>query len=214
MEMSSSSDSQWSPRVVRRTCARCSGVACNKRGNHASGTPTTRPSLRSTHMLSESKRTPVGLATEKVIPCSFYARSVGLHDLQQFAERSSIITVIVSDPNIRTQPELRFNACLFYVDMNGFARSSFVGIKEEPETAFEEDRWHFVVPTRSKASRYYAAVDLKFGKKTWVVERSPMGRRVTVRTVMSSSWPKAMACCEASPAVGFLAKRVCRRSKP
>src|SRR5665213_198028 len=65
-----------------------------------------------------------------------------------------------------------------------------------------------------KGNRYYAAVDLKFGKKTWVVERSPRGRRVMVRTVMSSSWPKAMACCEASPAVGFLAKRVCRRSKP
>jgi hypothetical protein len=69
MEMSSSSDSQWRPRLLMRSCSRCSAVAWSKRGNQASGTPITRPSLRSTHMLSASKCTRVAL-TEEFIPCS------------------------------------------------------------------------------------------------------------------------------------------------
>src|SRR6185437_3894661 len=54
-EMSSSSASQCRPRLLIRTCAHCSAVPCSKRGNHASGTPMIRPSLRSTHMLASSK---------------------------------------------------------------------------------------------------------------------------------------------------------------
>jgi hypothetical protein len=98
-------------------------------------------------MVSESKRTALGLAAEEVIPCSFYTRSVALHNLQQFAERTSIVTVIVSDPNIRTQPELCFDSTLFYVDMDRLARCPFVGIEEEPETTFEKDGWFLAAPT-------------------------------------------------------------------
>jgi hypothetical protein len=64
MEMSSSSASQWSPRLLMRSCSRCSGVARRRRGNHASVMPRVRPSVRSTHVLLASKRTWVGLAED------------------------------------------------------------------------------------------------------------------------------------------------------
>jgi hypothetical protein len=88
MEMSSSRASQWSPRLLMRSWSRCSGVARRRRGNQARGTPRVRPSLRSTHMLSASKRTLIGAAvalTEVVIPCSFDTALVVFDDFQQFA---------------------------------------------------------------------------------------------------------------------------------
>jgi hypothetical protein len=58
-ETSSSRASQRRPRLLILTCERCSDVPCGNRGNHASGTPRVQPQLNSTHMLSESKRTPL-----------------------------------------------------------------------------------------------------------------------------------------------------------
>src|SRR5271170_588227 len=80
--MSSSRASQWRPQLVIPSCWRCSGVLCRSRGNHASGTPRVQPSLRSTHILSGSKRTRVAL-TEEFIPCPFDPVFVDLDVLQQ-----------------------------------------------------------------------------------------------------------------------------------
>src|SRR6185312_10566448 len=93
-EMSSSSASQCRPRLLIRTCSRCSGVLCRSRGNHASGTPITLPSLRSTHMLSASKCTRVAL-TEEFIPCPFDEAFVLPDDLQQFSKHAGVVTIIV-----------------------------------------------------------------------------------------------------------------------
>jgi hypothetical protein len=62
--MSSSNSSQWRPRLLIRHALRCSGVALNKRGNHASGTPKVRPSDSPIHMLSSSKYMLVALTKE------------------------------------------------------------------------------------------------------------------------------------------------------
>jgi hypothetical protein len=67
MEMSSSRASQCRPKRLISTCWRSTGVARNSRGNHASGTPSVRPSVNSTHMVYSSKRT---LVAEMVMPGS------------------------------------------------------------------------------------------------------------------------------------------------
>ena len=59
-EISSSSASQCMPIGLRITAARRVDVVCDRRGNHASGTPRVRPSDRATHMLSSSKLTCLG----------------------------------------------------------------------------------------------------------------------------------------------------------
>ncbi len=46
-----------------------------------------------------------------------------------------------------------------------------------------------------------------------VVDSMPLARRVMVRTVMSSSWPKATAASVACLASGFVARSWWRRSK-
>ncbi len=62
--MSSSSASQCNPTRLNSTCPRSVGVARKSRGNHASGTPSVRPSVSSTHIVCSSKRT---LVAEMVI---------------------------------------------------------------------------------------------------------------------------------------------------
>ena len=56
-EMSSSISSQCRPTRVSSTRARCAGLASRRRGKHASGTPSVRPSLSSTHIVCSSKCT-------------------------------------------------------------------------------------------------------------------------------------------------------------
>src|SRR5580698_10644572 len=65
IEISSSRSSQCKPTRLISTRARASGLACKRRGNHASGTPKVRPSVKSTHIVCSSKRTVVA---EMVIP--------------------------------------------------------------------------------------------------------------------------------------------------
>ena len=62
IEISSSSFSQWRPTRLNSTRSRWAGVACIRRGNQASGTPSVRPSLRSIHIVCSSKRTAVAKA--------------------------------------------------------------------------------------------------------------------------------------------------------
>jgi hypothetical protein len=66
MEISSSMASQCRPTRLNATCSRSADVACNSRGNHASGTPSVRPSDSSTHIVCSSNRT---LVADVVMPC-------------------------------------------------------------------------------------------------------------------------------------------------
>ncbi len=78
MEISSSKLPQCNPRGLIRQRRRCAGVPASKRGNQANGTPSVRPSVNSTHMLSGSKLTDFTLA-EVVMPCPHDAFFI-LHD--------------------------------------------------------------------------------------------------------------------------------------
>jgi len=71
-------------------------------------------------MLSASKRTCVAL-TEVVIPCLLDSALIGFDDLLNFPKTSSVATVIIGDPHLRIQPEFRFAAVFFDVDMDRFA---------------------------------------------------------------------------------------------
>src|SRR6185437_13251700 len=108
MEMSSSNASQCKPRLLIRTCSRCSALLCSSRGNHASGTLMVLPSLRSTHILSGSKCTRVAL-TEEFIPCPLDAVSIAFDNFQQLSKRTGVVTIIVGHSGLRHQPEFCFD---------------------------------------------------------------------------------------------------------
>src|ERR1700677_455990 len=123
--MSSSSASQCRPSRLILTCLRCFAVPRIKRGNHASGTPIVRPSVRSTHMQSESNLTRFAL-TEELIPCPLDPLTICQHNLQQLTESSSVVTIIVGQPNLRLQPEFRLRVTLLNVDVDLLTRRALV----------------------------------------------------------------------------------------
>lgn len=139
--MSSSSASQCSPRLLILTCVRSSALLPSSLGNHASGTPSVRPSLNSTHILSSSKRTRVAL-TEVLIPRPHDQLPILFHDLNQFAKCSSVIAIIVGHRNIRKQPELGLSFVFLNMNMSRFAWRSFIRIEEEFEAAIAKDNRH------------------------------------------------------------------------
>lgn len=83
IEIFSSIASQWIPRRLSSKSWRCAGVAWSRRGNHASGTPSVRPSSISTHMQSSSKRSALGeILTPALSNCSRrYLTTVGMRHL-------------------------------------------------------------------------------------------------------------------------------------
>src|SRR6266568_9270487 len=143
METSSSTASQCRPRLPILTCSSSSVVHRSSLGNHANGTPIVRPSLRSTHMLSASKRTRVAL-TEELIPCPFDPLPVGLDDPDQLTKSSGIVAIIVGYLNRRSQPEFCLQLILFNMDVDWFTRRSFIGIEEKPEAALPKNDWHIL----------------------------------------------------------------------
>jgi hypothetical protein len=92
-------------------------------------------------MESSSKRIAVAL-TEVFMPCPLDAAFVGFYYYSEKPQRARIVSIIVGDAGFWVQPELRFAVVLLDVDVDGFARISFVGVKEEAEAAFSEDFGH------------------------------------------------------------------------
>jgi hypothetical protein len=98
-------------------------------------------------MVPGAKWTRVALG-EEVIPCSLNARLVGGDDLQQFAKRATVVTIIVGHPDGGLESDLRFVAALFDVDVHRFTRRAFVGIEEKSEvTITKDDRHRITVST-------------------------------------------------------------------
>jgi hypothetical protein len=146
--MSSSSSSQCRPRLPIRQACRSSALARRRRGNQASGTPSTRPSDNPTQRLSSSKRTFVGL-TEELPPRGLDALTVCLDQLQQLSQGLAIEAVIVGYPNLWTKPELRFRASSIDVDMRRLSRAPLVRVEEDPEAADAEDDGHRPLDSRT-----------------------------------------------------------------
>jgi hypothetical protein len=107
------------------TASLCSEVARKRRGNHARGTLSVRPSDSSTQKLSSSKRTLLAL-TEEFIPGPQYEFAPLRDDFHQFAQGPSVEAVIVSDNDFRRQPKFRVDAVFDRMNMSGFARIAFV----------------------------------------------------------------------------------------
>ena len=91
MEISSSRSSQCRPRRESSTCSRACFVALSRRGNHASGTPMVRPSVRPTHIVYSSKRTAVGKMVMPWSACVPGSRS---------AERNIVLRVLRLDSGL------------------------------------------------------------------------------------------------------------------
>ena len=96
-EMSSSSSSQCRPRRLNSTRSRAAAVACSRRGNHASGTPSVRPSVSSTHIVCSSKRTAVG---EMLIPCLQDDVPIVGNDRQDTHKLSGIEAIALGDGHL------------------------------------------------------------------------------------------------------------------
>src|SRR3989304_5314635 len=79
------------PSPINSHCARCSGVACKRRGNHCKGVDISRPSARTTCNASSVKETSIArasiLSAKMLIPAPFDSRPVLFdqpRDLVQF----------------------------------------------------------------------------------------------------------------------------------
>jgi len=123
------------------TASLCSGEARKRRGNQASGTLNVRPSDSSTQKLSSSKRTLLAL-TKEFIPGPQYEFAPLRDDFRQFAQGSSIETVIVADGDFRRQPEFCVDAVFDRVNMGRLAWIAFIGIENEPKALVAENDRH------------------------------------------------------------------------
>ncbi|MBB5056571.1 hypothetical protein HDF16_001256 [Granulicella aggregans] len=72
-------------------------------------------------MLSPSKRTRVAL-TEVLIPGPHDQFPILSHDLNQLAERSGIVAIILGHRNLGKKPEFGFSLVFLDVDVNRLAR--------------------------------------------------------------------------------------------
>jgi hypothetical protein len=138
MEISSSIASQWIPipPPIGSQPSRCRGVAASRRGNHANGAETVRPSSNTTisesseHETSTANTSP--LFTEVGIPFLQKQRSMFLD------ESSNHRKFVTSKATVRGQchrfqPELCIPPGLRYVNMRRLA--ILQAVEEKPEAA-------------------------------------------------------------------------------
>jgi len=87
--------------------ARSAGAASRRRGKYASGTPSLRPSAKSTHMVSSSNLTCFARASDTEIDC----------DGKQIAQLTGSQPISTSDPGLRFQPKFRHAIRLSHMDV-------------------------------------------------------------------------------------------------
>ena len=87
-------------------------------GNHARGTPTVRPSVNSTHMVTSSNRTELA---EMFMPRLHDLLSPCGYDSDQFRLLTPSIAGTVRYPDVRIQPRFRFRVTAAGMDIDGFA---------------------------------------------------------------------------------------------
>jgi hypothetical protein len=112
-EISSSMASQCKPTRLISTCSRSAGVARNSRGNHASGTPSVRPSVSSTHIVYSSKWT---LVAEMVMPCSQNEIAVLRNNPQDIRKFARIKAITICHRYLWLKPDFCIPTTAF--DMN------------------------------------------------------------------------------------------------
>jgi hypothetical protein len=111
-----SSRKPFAPSPISSQCPRCSGVACNKRGNHASGTDISRPSLSATRKISSEKDTLVARGSDSSV-------KMGMPRLQECVSLSGYKPMQGCD--LRCQKPLAFNQL-------GGLQPEFGGLLQKP----------------------------------------------------------------------------------
>lgn len=139
-EISSSSASQCRPIGLRVTAARWVGVACKRRGNHASGTPRVRPSDKTTHMLSSLKLTCWG---EMVMVGSCNLHSPRFDHASQAAQGAGIQTCTFGQSDIGCHPKLCLALCPHDVNLDWFSWITLVRVDEKANAIMAENGWHW-----------------------------------------------------------------------
>ncbi len=172
--MSSLRSSQCNPRGLISHAILCDGGACNRRGNQANGTPRTRPSIRVTHIESSSKRTALALG-KQFIPLSLDQVNIRLDHRDQGALGPGVEALIISDPDLRCEPKLRFHPVPADMDMDWFPWIALVGIEKELEALMAEDHRHEVDTARARL----IVCRLVPNSRATVETEAPASRRAT-----------------------------------
>src|ERR1043165_780298 len=131
------------PRPIRRQFLRCAGVASARRGDHASGMATSRPSARTTWIASSVTLTSIavgsGLTAEMGIPCLQKPDAVLDHHQSNSIELMRSKSARLRDAH-GIKPELRRVVSVLDVDMRRFG--AFQTIEEEAKAGNPKDGWH------------------------------------------------------------------------
>jgi hypothetical protein len=88
-------------------------------------------------------------------------------DLEQFPELSGVVAIIVGHAEFRLQPELCFHIVFFNVNVERFARRSFIGTEEKSEAAMlKDDRhgYHFNKFDANSSPSKRKTISVRFGR--------------------------------------------------
>lgn len=113
--------------------------------NHASGTPSVRPSSISTHMQSSSKRSALG---EILMPCPLKLLAVLLDQTLDTVEGPGVEAVIVGHHHCGREPEFSLVPTFANVDVGGLARVALVRVEVEFEAVEAQDDRHQERPSK------------------------------------------------------------------
>src|SRR5690606_13804972 len=110
----------------------------SRRGNHASGTPSTRPSDSSTHTLSSSNLRDLA---EMLMPCPFDERRVVLDDPRQLGQGPRVEPIAGVEADGRN-PKLCRRVAFAHMHMNALTRIAFVRVEKEPIAPLSKNDRH------------------------------------------------------------------------
>src|SRR5579871_763549 len=131
------------PRPINRQFFRCSKVASARRGNHASGTASSRPSANTTTIRSSITATSTAVASN-------LTAEVGMPSLHKIHavldhQQTEPVQLVRAEParfgnGNRLKPKLRDVVPVFYMDM--WRLRSFHAVEEEPKSGYPQDGRH------------------------------------------------------------------------
>src|SRR4051812_33413993 len=129
------------PARLKTNLCRSSGRAWKRRGNHANGTPSVRPSSSSTTKLSSLNLIPIG-SGEVVIPGTFNLFRTIFYNRHKLRKHFRGETLVVSHSDFGSDPELCSGRRSGDMDVHRFARIAFVGKEMEAIAIPIEDLGH------------------------------------------------------------------------
>jgi len=136
-------EAQHSATAGARSCCHkrchCAGMAHSRRGNHASGTPSVRPSGRSNNIAWSSKRR---MLAERVVLRIIHHIPIPFDYALPFGRAPGVETDAVRDPRGRVEPEFRLGVAAQRANLDRLARIAFVQKEEERDAAIAKHDRH------------------------------------------------------------------------